>query len=67
MDPFMTFGEHREPRSLAARLLSLLCAVAGLSLASTSVGTDETVWLLAGVALGVLGPVLIELVLRRSA
>lgn len=67
MDPFTTFGEHREPRSLVARLLSLLFAIGGLSLATTSIGAEETFWLLAGVALGVMGPVLIELILRRRA
>lgn len=67
MDPFTTFGEQRHGRSLAAMVLSLLCALAGLSLATTSTAADETVWLLAGVALGVLGPTVIMLATRRSA
>lgn len=67
MDPFTTFGEQRELQSLLARVVSLLCAIAGLSLATTSIDAEETFWLVAGVVLGVAGPVLIELVLRRSA
>ncbi len=66
MDPFTTVGEHRHGRSLVVTLLSLLCALAGLILATTSAGADETPWLVAGVALGVLGPVLIGLLAGRS-
>jgi len=65
MDPLIPADDHDGADSLAVALASGLCALGGLCLAAVSIAADGMIWLVAGVALGALGPVLITLVARR--
>jgi len=67
MERFVLADEHRGADSLAVTLVSMLCALAGLCLATASIAADGAIWLVAGVVLGALGPLLIRLVARHRS
>lgn len=67
MDPDVLGGRYRGADSLRLALISSLCALAGLGMAIASTAADGANWLLAGVAIGVFGPVAIRLVARQLA
>jgi hypothetical protein len=64
--PGTPLAEDHHGRQLVIASLSLLGAVIGLSLAAVGVTGDSTVWLIAGIALGALGPLLIRWVVPPS-
>lgn len=67
MDPYVLASEYRGAESLAVSLISSLSALVGLAVAVAGTTADGASWLLAGVALGVFGPVAIRFVARRTA
>ncbi|MCX2932326.1 hypothetical protein ORI20_18810 [Mycobacterium sp. CVI_P3] len=66
MDRKAVATDHHNTRPLITMVLSLLCALAGLALAAIAEARDNALWVLAGMALGVLGPVSIALVARAD-
>ncbi len=66
MDPYVPASEYRGAESLAVALMSSLCAMAGLGMAIAGALADGPTWLLAGLTLGVFGPVAIRLLARRT-
>jgi hypothetical protein len=64
--PGAQLADQPHARRLVITVLSVLTAMTGLTLAILAAGHDNTMWLISGTMLGVLGPLLISLLARLS-